>query len=471
MKNDLIISFRADISSIEQTENEIVLKNKNNSLNLQHISPGILEAIAVLCAEGETEEKLSQLVLEKDGHYGLSEFYYYLETFIKIGLICHTVKFDEGTLATLLSNSSNYKFQFKKVVLDKNYILSRFAYCHREDDRLILESPLSFGKIILNNWRSSAIVTELAKPVNCLQLCQQISDLTEETIQLFLSLLLSADMLAEAAGENKEIQTENSPLAQWEFQDLLFHSQIRTGRQNKPIGRTYRFWKQIPQLPVVKPKVSEEIIDLYKPEFNEQQATDPYFTTVLESRRSIRSFGKQPITDRQLGEFLYRSARVKKLTKTDIEELSNRPYPSAGACYELEFYLAINSCQNIASGFYHYCPQEHQLGRISGLDDPVKALLEEARINNPQKSVPQILIILAARFQRASWYYESIAYAGILKNVGAVFQTMYLVATALGLAPCALGYGNSDLFAAASGTDYYAETSVGEFILGSKPEN
>jgi hypothetical protein len=38
----------------------------------------------------------------------------------------------------------------------------------------------------------------------------------------------------------------------------------------------------------------------------------------------------------------------------------------------------------------------------------------------------------------------------------------------MNLAPCALGNGNSDLFAAAAGTDYYAETSVGEFILGSK---
>jgi len=43
-----------------------------------------------------------------------------------------------------------------------------------------------------------------------------------------------------------------------------------------------------------------------------------------------------------------------------------------------------------------------------------------------------------------------------------------LAATAMGLAPCALGAGNSDLFAWASGIDYYAEGSVGEFLLGSK---
>jgi oxazoline/thiazoline dehydrogenase len=45
---------------------------------------------------------------------------------------------------------------------------------------------------------------------------------------------------------------------------------------------------------------------------------------------------------------------------------------------------------------------------------------------------------------------------------------MYLVATAMDLAPCAIGGGNSDLFAQTTGINYLDETSVGEFILGSK---
>jgi SagB-type dehydrogenase family enzyme len=61
------------------------------------------------------------------------------------------------------------------------------------------------------------------------------------------------------------------------------------------------------------------------------------------------------------------------------------------------------------------------------------------------------------------------AYALILKHVGVLYQTMYLAATAMSLAPCGIGCGDSDLFARAAGTDYYAETSVGEFLLGSKP--
>jgi SagB-type dehydrogenase family enzyme len=216
--------------------------------------------------------------------------------------------------------------------------------------------------------------------------------------------------------------------------------------------------------------MSDEIIDLYKPDLKKLAETDPPLTKVLESRRSIRDFGKQPITAKQLGEFLYRSVRVREITKAEIEETSNRPYPNGGAAYELEFYLIVNNCQNIPMGFYHYDPQDHQLCKISDRNEKVEALLQGAKYHNRQDVLPQVLIIIAARFQRVNWLYETIAYAGILKNVGVVLQTMYLVATALDLAPCALGSGNSDFFAAAAGTDYYAETSVGEFILATKPE-
>jgi SagB-type dehydrogenase family enzyme len=95
--------------------------------------------------------------------------------------------------------------------------------------------------------------------------------------------------------------------------------------------------------------------------------------------------------------------------------------------------------------------------------------LRDAQASAGLAQQPPLLITLASRFQRRSWKYAAIAYANTLKNVGVLHQTMYLVATAMGLAPCALGWGDADLFAAAAGTGYYAESSVGEFLLGSAP--
>jgi oxazoline/thiazoline dehydrogenase len=84
----------------------------------------------------------------------------------------------------------------------------------------------------------------------------------------------------------------------------------------------------------------------------------------------------------------------------------------------------------------------------------------------PEDTV-QVLLVVAARVPRIAWKYASIAYTLILKHVGVVYQNMYLTATAMGLAPCALGCGDSNAFARAASTDYYDETSVGEFLLGS----
>jgi len=57
-------------------------------------------------------------------------------------------------------------------------------------------------------------------------------------------------------------------------------------------------------------------------------------------------------------------------------------------------------------------------------------------------------------------------FANLLKDAGALMQTMYLVATAMGLAPCAIGGGDAECFAAAAGTAFWEESSVAEFMLG-----
>ncbi|MBI4276864.1 MAG: nitroreductase family protein, partial [Armatimonadetes bacterium] len=56
----------------------------------------------------------------------------------------------------------------------------------------------------------------------------------------------------------------------------------------------------------------------------------------------------------------------------------------------------------------------------------------------------------------------------ILKDVGVLYQTMYLVAAAMGLSPCALGGGDADLLTRAIGIPYHVESAVGEFLLGSR---
>jgi SagB-type dehydrogenase family enzyme len=190
---------------------------------------------------------------------------------------------------------------------------------------------------------------------------------------------------------------------------------------------------------------------------------------VIERRSSVRVHGPEPITALQLGEFLYRVARLRHLEETEHGQLAFYPYPSGGASSELTLYAVIDRCEGVADGIHQYAPDEHVLYPVCGRTAGVELLLREAAAAMKVPAVPQVLIVVAARFQRVSWKYESMAYALILKHVGVLYQQMYLVATAMGLAACGIGGGDSDAFAAAVGTRYYEETSVGEFALGSSP--
>jgi len=143
-----------------------------------------------------------------------------------------------------------------------------------------------------------------------------------------------------------------------------------------------------------------------------------------------------------------------------------RPYPSGGGSYELELYLAVGTCEGLARGFYHYDAGGHALVSVSVRPHEFDALLRGAQFAMDTPAAPQILITIAARFGRVSWKYSSIAYALVLKDVGALMQTFYLMANDLGLGGCAIGISNIDLFAKMTGIDFHIEGPVGQFAIG-----
>jgi SagB-type dehydrogenase family enzyme len=229
----------------------------------------------------------------------------------------------------------------------------------------------------------------------------------------------------------------------------------------------------VPALPAVRPDWPGKKIDLSKFLNSDAQALSP-FATLLRQRHSTREFDKErPITIAELAVFLAATARIlSTLTSGGGEydgpevEYAFRPYPSAGSCYELELYLAVAACEGLERGFYHYDAATHALVPIGAAEPELDALLTGAASAMGESSVSQVLVTIAARFGRVSWKYSSIAYGLILKDVGVLTQTFYLMASEMGLAGCAIGSINIDLFAKMTGIGFHIEGPVGQFALG-----
>jgi SagB-type dehydrogenase family enzyme len=409
----------------------------------------------------------------------VSRWYFYLERLGRRGLLHHSAHVNGTRLATLVAVSSSFAAKPARAVPGRHYAFSRFAYLRRARGKAVLESPLAHARVILDDCRAAALVGVLAASPSATveELTGRVATLPRDAVTGILTLLLRAGLLGEAGTEGSGAD-EDSALQTWEFHDLLFHARSRMGRSDAPYGGTYRLAGRVGPPPALKPVPGGETQELYRPDLARLERDDPPLARVLERRRSARDLdAEHPITDRQLGEFLFRVARVKDRWQTEVAtggspvrmDFASRPYPAGGSLYELELYAAVNGCANLRPGLYHYDPSGHRLTRLCGPTAEVGGLLRDAA---ESAGIPgdnlQVLLILAARFPRVAWKYESIAYALTLKHVGVVLQTMYLAATAMGLGPCALGGGDADLFARAAGTDYFAETSVGEFLLGSQ---
>jgi SagB-type dehydrogenase family enzyme len=348
-------------------------------------------------------------------------------------------------------------------------VLSRFAFMRRRGAEMVLESPRAGALFKICDPKIAAAIAMLSTPRQIKQLRQQEGF---PGVAL-LALLLDCQILFKvaAAGETGLRPAEGDhSLVLWEFHDLLFHTRSTKGRHGNPLGGVYPYVGVISPLPAVRPSWPGKKVDLRKVSAAHPQTTSPV-AKLLRERHSTRSFDDQrPITLAELARFLDGTARVLSRSETELDlddgEHTVRPYPSAGASYELELYLAVNLCEGLARGFYHYDAGAHVLAPIGVPANDLDALLAEAEDAMGAPAAPQILITIAARFGRISWKYSSIAYALVLKDVGVLTQTLYLMATDMGLGGCAIGITNIDLFAKMTGVEFHVEGPVGQFAIG-----
>ncbi|WP_018383362.1 SagB/ThcOx family dehydrogenase [Wenjunlia vitaminophila] len=360
--------------------------------------------------------------------------------------------------------------------------LSRFASMRTEDGSLILESAMSLHRVVLHSPEAAYLVSSLARPCTAQDLARA-QGLPEEAVLQIVRYLVAAGMVVLAqsgdppgtgdGGAGPSFAEDRDPaLITWSGRDLLFHTRSRRGRHDEPYGATYPFLGMVSPEPLLKTVPEGPRVELYRPPLEQLLVDDMSLTAALEQRRSVRCYADAPVTTDQLGELLYRSARVRAVFSTSEKDsgrpiATSRPYPSGGAAYSLEIYVTLGRGDGTTDrGIYYYDPHGHALVLVSRNENDVRELLYAAQTGAGLLAPPPVLLTMTSRFSRMSWKYRGMWYAAILKEVGVLQQTLYLVSTAMGLAPCALGGGDSDAAARAFGLDWRTESSVGEFILG-----
>lgn len=231
----------------------------------------------------------------------------------------------------------------------------------------------------------------------------------------------------------------------WERRSLEFH---RASRQLSPLAAGS-------PRGAARAITPPEQIELGAP----ASAPDRDFGAVLQSRRSVRSWPPRAISRGTFSTLLQMSAG---------ERGRRRAYPSGGGIYSLQLYPVVgpHTVESMTSGVYRYLAETHRLEVLSR-DAATSDRFLSAAGRAAESAPAPLMIVITSRFSMQSRVYGELAYSLVLKEVGALMQTLNLVTTELGLGGCALGGGTPDhLLGDLCGGTTLVEPVVGEFLIG-----
>ena len=446
---ELVHLFNRDVDSVERSGRQITLNIRDwRPVRFSARSDGLADAIMAL-RNGATIERLETCCdREKAPGEFAQELRYYLERFARGRFLAWDIVDAGMRLGRADALASRFQPNLDRQT-PSAVVLGRFSLLRRDDGSTVLETAAAPVRLVLSRNGLDRLTPLLEGEHPC-----SAGTLPHRLWQLGFFDAATAE--------------ESEARRCWEFHDLLMHQRSRQNLDVPTIGGTYRFKGVFPSLPARRPAFDGQALALPAVDRTAVARNSAPLHEVQERRKSLRKYAEQPVDLASVSEFLWRTCRTVREIESNQQGLLTRPYPAGGSINELEFYVAVRRCGGLEPGVYHYDGHRHAVVGLPGTEPLAQKIVSRSTaamgLVTGEES-PDIVIVVTSRFPRLAWKYEGMAYRATLLNAGVVLGQMYLIATDMGLAPCANGTGDSRLLEEAAGLDPFAETPIAEFAL------
>ena len=152
--------------------------------------------------------------------------------------------------------------------------------------------------------------------------------------------------------------------------------------------------------------------------------------SLLQQRRSVRTFSKAPLSLAELGQLLWAAQGI-----THPQGL--RTAPSAGALYPLELYVVAGQVEGLPSAVYRYLPEGHRL--LETAPDDRRQALAGATLDQTWLGDAAAVVVFTAIYARTTRKYGERGERYVHMEVGHAAQNLFLQAEALALGTVVMG--------------------------------
>lgn len=182
--------------------------------------------------------------------------------------------------------------------------------------------------------------------------------------------------------------------------------------------------------------------------------------SVLNNRRSARSFGKDPITKNQLSSML--SAMYGQIE-------GRLPVPSAGGLYKTKIFISVlKPIDNVSVGLYQYDNKNFALVRLLPNGGGDKEHISWLLNTSDMVGESSVVVWVTSSLEEISLKYSNRGYRFAHIEAGHISQNAYLAAAALGLAICEYGGFCDERLAHYLGLAYPSQAVLIALICGSR---
>lgn len=188
--------------------------------------------------------------------------------------------------------------------------------------------------------------------------------------------------------------------------------------------------------------------------------------TVIEQRRSLRSYSAQPLGLNELSFLLWASQGVQRITERPV---TLRNVPSAGARHAIETFVLANRVTGLASGLYRFAALEHALLPVD-LSPQVAGQTAHACHDQTMVVRAAVTFVWVAVAERMRWRYGERSYRYLHLDAGHICQNLYLAAEVVGAGACAIAAFDDDLLNQVVGADGEELFAIYAAAVGKRPQ-
>ena len=193
--------------------------------------------------------------------------------------------------------------------------------------------------------------------------------------------------------------------------------------------------------------------------------------SIMNRRRSVRSYVSEPVSRRALGDCLFAGLGITGLLNTRLPGEDPRVLlkmtPSGGARNPYEGFVYARRVADLDFGLYHYSAIDHTLGLLT--KTPV-VTTSQLFAGQHWTEGAAFAILLVANFGRTMWKYpHPNAYRVVLMEAGHIGQNVALAAAEHGLSATPTAAINDTAAQALLGLDWVRQSLVYAILVG-KPQ-